>query len=319
MKKAILFIFLALCFAGASAAVYFFGIVPNQERAHIAKNGVPGVGTVTAIRSNTEVNDEPRYRIEFTFVNAETGQKHNGRTADVYTYSELSSLGETVPIKYIGDRAVVMPYKASIMSWLGWILIAAFVAAALGLIVGAVLVIKFSKEASSIKKGGKDGTATFLSSSVGMYINNAPRYKIHYTYTDEFGEYHEGKTGSSYRQDEADAFQSMRTFPIRFAGKKSVILIQKKDLLAAAAAASAAQSAAMQNAAMQAQAFTQPQNPPPQAHPFAPLQAQETSQPQPQPTQQPTPFTQPPALCKFCNAAVTPDMKFCANCGAGLS
>lgn len=75
-----------------------------------------------------------------------------------------------------------------------------------------------------IMKTGKEYTATFLSYSSNIEVNEVPMYNITYFWKSNIGEYKEGKSLNIYNIQEAIAFKKAEQFKIKVLGNDSIII-----------------------------------------------------------------------------------------------
>jgi hypothetical protein len=85
----------------------------------------------------------------------------------------------------------------------------------------------------TIKKYGAESTGIYVKYeevTVARKNVDTTYRNIFFTFENQDGETVETKTGFVYRDFEAEALSAMGTFPVKYKGKKAIIMVDKKAL-----------------------------------------------------------------------------------------
>jgi hypothetical protein len=213
-------------FGGAAIGIFFGLIMPNIADKHVAKHGTEVTATVTAVRTNTTVNGEPYYRIEFEYAD-QNGEIKAGRTNDAYTEREAKAIKDAgvIQIKYLNGRAVAADFKSggATGSWFFWIFVLAFGAVGAGMTAAFWVKVARAVGYARIYRVGRDDTGTFLDGVCGMYVNGTPYNSIIFEFEDDAGIKRQIKTGADYLTWETEVLRRIRKIDIKYLGKKAII------------------------------------------------------------------------------------------------
>jgi DNA-directed RNA polymerase subunit RPC12/RpoP len=220
-----IFLLFAVVFGGAAVGMFFGLIVPEWRMQSIAKNGYEREAIVEGMHSNLEVNGQPYYHIVFRWED-NNGVWRTNKSSPSYTRWQAEQIVNqgTVTIKTRGTRAVLMPYvKSPNMSFLPWLLLPFFgVGVGMGTAFGVSIVRVFRNK--SIARRGTESVGVYIDHGVGYYMNNDPMHFIRFHFTDSQGAQHEVKTASNYRSFDAQELRREKEFPIKYRGKRAVIM-----------------------------------------------------------------------------------------------
>lgn len=92
------------------------------------------------------------------------------------------------------------------------------------------IIIKHFKE-KRVAKIGKEYMATFVSFDSNVTVNGVPKYRMHYTWQDEYGNVKTDKTGSDYVIQEVQIFETVKNFKIKSDGEVSIIMDDPAKIL----------------------------------------------------------------------------------------
>ena len=119
------FLGLGVLFLGLGIGFFMGFTVPENRDYRIAKNETLPIATATVTRhivSNTHINNQRMYRVEF-----EWGENQTSTTRATFTRQEaLDLVGQQVQIRVQGNRAVMVDFERSVLSMLGWIFLGTF-------------------------------------------------------------------------------------------------------------------------------------------------------------------------------------------------
>ena len=244
MKKilvAILSFFLSLLlpaiFGGTGAGVYFGVIKPQSDARKILANGTETTAAVKEVKSKISVSSSSGsrrtsgrlYYLVLSFVNSD-GDKIEYRTRSIYPEDFIRNHQITeessVQVKYIGSKAVVTGLVPEYEIWL-WLFPVVFGAIGAGFIFLMALSLVWNANDSFIKKYGIPATGTYLEQK--KYVDNKESNfnNIIFTFRNENGEIIEVKSNPVYSNSDAQKLAEMGSFPIKYRGKKAVIIIDK--------------------------------------------------------------------------------------------
>ena len=230
----IAYLLIPAIFGGVGAGVYLGILKPPIEAKKILKNGVETTATVIGIdskgavttRSGNTSTTRRYYYLILSFVNS-GGDKIVYKTRSIYPESFVRNnnieKGETVQVMYVGAKAVVkglVPEKADTFLWVFPIIFGAIAAAFL--IVLAVSLV-WTAHDSIIKTFGATATGTYLEQKKLIPDLNS----ITCTFKKENGEVINIKTNFMYTDSVSEDMAKKGSFPIKYLGKKAVIIIDK--------------------------------------------------------------------------------------------
>lgn len=245
-KNAVLLIILAVVFIGLSIGLFEINFIPKAADKKVLQNGVETTATVESVYSNTKINGKPYYYIEFIYKN-EKGEYITAKTNAAYTFEKLLNMNviyydtiyndyyipenATIQIKYLGNKAVAKDYVESKSNSIMYIVSGIFLL--FGLIAFATSISIFVKKGkyNKLLKTGVEGEGRFMSKKVGISVNREKYYKIKFSFTNENGQFTEYETDAIYRELEANVIETMKTFPIKYKGKKAIINLSNQELL----------------------------------------------------------------------------------------
>jgi len=90
--------------------------------------------------------------------------------------------------------------------------------------------INLPKKDRTILKHGYKGKAKFIRRTETL-IKGRHRYLVYYGYTDENGEYHEVEAPGFFTYNQTNNIQGCLWLPIKYIGKKSVLLVDLHSLI----------------------------------------------------------------------------------------
>ena len=251
------FIFIGGVFAGVGAGVYFWVLQPPMEAAKILKKGVETTATVieakskvtSTTKSGSSSSTKALYYLNLSFVNAK-GETITYKTNSMYDKYFLRKMNiateinsttgkydeQQVQVMCLGAKAVVkeyVPEKTETFLWLFPIVFGAIgVAFWLALLWG---IVKTTND-YIIKTTGAESTGVYVKHEE-MTVNNeklkteTPACNIFFTYENQNGEIIEAQTGYLlYHVHEAEALAAMGRFPVKYRGKKAMIMVDGKAL-----------------------------------------------------------------------------------------
>ena len=238
----ILLVGVGFVFAGIGGGTYLWILKPPMEAAKILKNGTETTATVIEADSKLAVNNKPYYYLVLSYANSE-GEEITCKTNSLYDKYFLWKMEiateinhttgkydeQQVQVMYIGDRAVVkgfVPEKGDM--WL-WVFPVVFGAIGVGIWLALVWGIVISAGGFFIKYIGVAGTGIYLKHEQNT-ISGVTTCNIYYTFENKHRKKIEAKTGFVYRDFEAEGLAAMRRFPVRYIGKKSVVMVDRNDL-----------------------------------------------------------------------------------------
>lgn len=246
-------VFVGFVFAGIGAGVYLWVLKPPMDAAKILKNGAETTAnvvevidskisttTTTSSGSSKEIISNRLYRLTLAFVNSK-GEEVIHKTGSIYTGSFIKNLkiaeNETAQVMYVGNKAIVKGYEPESND--GWLWIFPIVFGAIGVAIWLTMAWGIVKATNDfiIKKHGVESIGIYLRYEEIKYHKKeveteAPACNIYFTFENQHGETVEVQTGYlSYHVHEAEALAAMRTFPIKYKGKKAIIMVDKKELV----------------------------------------------------------------------------------------
>jgi hypothetical protein len=245
-------VFIGFVFAGIGASVYFWVLKPPMEATKILKNGTETTATVvevidskvsttttTSSGSSKKVISNRLYRLTLAFVNAK-GEEIIYETKTIYTGSFIERMKiaekETVQVVRLGNKAIVKGYEPD--STDDWLWIFSIVFGAIGIAFWLIIAWGIIKSIDEfiIKKHGFETTGIYLKHEKFTVPNKkneteSPACNIFFTYKNQNGEIVEVQTGYlSYKVHEAEALAEMKTFSVKYKGKKAIIMVDKNAL-----------------------------------------------------------------------------------------
>lgn len=227
--KWIFFLF-AVVFGGVGVGVFFGLILPDYRDANIAKTGtlIPGAEAYEK-SSNLTVNDVSYYRIHFRYQKSD-GNWKEGKTNSGYTSFQADQIiaRGTIDIKVKGNRAVAADFQKAPGTGFLWIFVIVFGGVGVGMGVAFFMLLMVSVHAARIRMRGMEGEGYYIGSSVGMYVNDVPRYKLVFGFKTATGEEHVQKTPTKYHGWQVDELQRMERFKVKYLGTKAIVFEQIK-------------------------------------------------------------------------------------------
>lgn len=216
----------AVTFGGVGFGVLFGMVMPEYYGAAIARDGELKSAIITGVYSNLEVNGEPFYSIHFVWFD-DDGNENHGSTNAAYSQWEIRSsgyvIGEDFLVRVKNGRAVADDYRMSEGHGFMWIFVVAFGAVGVGMGTAFIVLLLRDFRNAAIAINGHNSTGKFISASVGMYVNNVPKYKMTFSFLDSAGVEHIVNTGTRWNQYEIEALENMGTFDVRYMGRHATV------------------------------------------------------------------------------------------------
>jgi len=234
-------------FAGVGAGVYFWVLKPPMEATKILKKGTETTATVIyaesklteTTKSGSTSSTKALYYLNLSFVNSK-GETITYKTNSMYDKYFLRNMNiateinsttgkydeQQVQVMYLGAKAVVkgyVPEKTEMFLWLFPIIFGAIGAAIW--IALAWGIVKSTGE-FIIKQTGTAGIGIYLKHEQRT-VSDATSYNIYYSFENKHGKIIENKSGALYIDEQkAEELIKKRSFPIKYIGKKAVIIWQ---------------------------------------------------------------------------------------------
>jgi hypothetical protein len=248
---------LSVGFIGCGAGVFFGLIKPPLEAENILKNGTETTATVIALNSGmskgsgssgTKTEYERYYNFTLSFFN-EKGEEITFKTGNLYpeqfireqgiaSYNEFSHKynkieKKTLQVMYKGKKAVLKDFVPEIDTGdkLLWIFPVVFGGTGIVLFIAVVFGFINIVNDKQIKKYGTPATGVYLKHEESGSSGKDKLYVIYFAFKNEWGEYFEDKTACIYDKYEAEVFETMQSFPVKFKGNKAVIMVDKNEIL----------------------------------------------------------------------------------------
>ena len=237
---------IVLVFGGTGFGVYYWVLKPPMDAENILKNGVETTATIISLNSNVTKDKEPYYSLKLSFHNSE-GEEITVKTSSLYSqnfirqhkiaeydrdtrmYNKVIKDKDKVKVRYIGKNAVLRSYVPDKTDKVFWAFPIVFGSIGLGFLIAIVYGIISSMMNIIIKIFGAPGIGRYLRHSLNP-IAGVSRYIIYYTFENKSGKLVEGKVSYTNQAIEAEALIEMKSFPIKYIGKKALIMLGENEL-----------------------------------------------------------------------------------------
>jgi hypothetical protein len=254
----ILCLFISCVFAGAGAFVFFGILQPPMIVQKILKNGIETTATVIGMGSNLKIssssssrsNSTSYYWLKLSFINS-AGETVVYKTNSIYPESFIGRMEiakynkvikkyeiakkETIRVISLGNKAVVRgfsPDNAPFLLWF-WFFPTVFGAIGIGILillaVGLVKSLVKSLGQLLIKRYGTSATGIYSTHTHGT-VSLARLCTIYFTFENANGKTVESKAEFVNSDVEAETLIKMQSFPVKYIGKKTVIMLKKNEI-----------------------------------------------------------------------------------------
>jgi len=244
--KIILGIIVVFSFPATGTGVYIFLIRPPLVANNILKNGIETTATIIGIDSRlaktSNGKKENYYNLTLIFQKM-TGEEIQIKTNSIYSeqfikkqnigsYNSITRKYDTitnvkVQIMYLGNNAVVKEYVPDKTDRILWLFPVIFNLIGVLIFISLIVGIKNDKMDAKIKQFGTCGTGKYLKHTRDR-VNGVILYKIYYSFKNDIGDTIETIASFANRCSEAEAIIQMQSFPVKYIGKKAIILLKNE-------------------------------------------------------------------------------------------
>ena len=202
----------------------------NAKLDRIAKTGTAAVAfNLQKRETGLTVNDVEYYYIEFEY---EAGLRtKTGKTSSSFTESEANEIvsAGTLNIRYTYEGTVEENFDVKKANKPFFVVMSICCAVGGVIIVVCVIRIIFSTKSSiNISKHGVETRAYEIYYKSNESVNDVKYYRLYASYTNQRGEYVEGKTQKSYTLEQAEELVKNKTPLIRYYGETFEIVPEKE-------------------------------------------------------------------------------------------